>query len=345
MKNQQLKIIRPVLELMERMSRGEVPFEEGSGKGAGDARESAAPVMLDRQRLTHLRVETRKLLVAVRSRLAETMTERECYLALFPIVVCIDELVQTRYAGVDQSSWPLLQGEFFKVDQGGELFYASVDDILDAGGHSTLIYEIFYFCLALGFKGKLLGDEDRIASYMKRLAAQLPAATFGAEAPSTLVSGAVKPVISPWWFYLGAALIVAAFYLLFSMLADEPDDIFPPEPSARREPASPAFPGPTVATACPAPHIPTAPAALVPDPAGGEPEEPAAQEEEPEGDEEVEPDGYAADRADPAVDEDEEMPPDQQSEPEGGEQATAPLPPGQAERCEAQSDHDPDTEG
>ena len=234
MNNPQLEALHPILETIERMSRGVSPFE------APGIPQRERRATLDSQEMTRLRVELRKELIKLRNELGESLAERECYLLLFPVVVCIDELVQTRYTGVGQE-WPLLQQEFFKVDQGGELFYQTVDQVLDGGAHSPIVYEVFFFCLAVGFKGKLAGDEERIAGYIRRLGSRFTVTPFRVDEQEGVASGTVKPVFSRWWLYLAAALAIALFYVVLITATSEPE--LPDLAPAAQEKAAAVPPG------------------------------------------------------------------------------------------------------
>src|SRR5687768_17448604 len=69
--------------------------------------------------LVEVRSKLRNKLDLLKAQLAENLTEREVFLVLFPLVVLFDELVQNRFiAGGGQGSWPPLQSELFKIDDG-----------------------------------------------------------------------------------------------------------------------------------------------------------------------------------------------------------------------------------
>jgi type IV/VI secretion system ImpK/VasF family protein len=228
MKNPQRNAVYAILETMERISRGADVGATPSSGHAEAAKESrprppVREVLVDREHLLRLRNEVRRELMSLRAELGQMLTERECYLALFPVVVCLDELVQTRYSSSDQTSWSMLQKEFFNVDQGGELFYATLDDVLDSGPRSSIIIEIFYFCLSVGFRGKYSGDEDKVASYMRKLRSKFEEAAAHA-APEAEETPAAAGIIRPmrthvWWYYVASAIAVLLVYFALRSLA------------------------------------------------------------------------------------------------------------------------------
>jgi type IV/VI secretion system ImpK/VasF family protein len=225
MSNQQRNVLFPIFETMDRLSRGSGASDTvvtAGGRKEPRQRGGSGPVLADREDLTSLRGDLRKQLLALRAELGQMVTERECYLVLFPIVLCLDEIIQTRYMNVEMS-WPLLQREFFQVDKGGELFYETLDELLDGAHRSPVILEVFYFCLSIGFKGKYNGDEERIAAYMRKMRTQFEAAGFpSTETEEPTVTGLIKPTGRCWWYYAVSAGLIGLLYLLFhSLAADE----------------------------------------------------------------------------------------------------------------------------
>ena len=111
-----------------------------------------------------LRAELRKRLVQLRLKLAENLTEREAYYALFPVVIYVDELVQSVFEGKARLYRPLQQ-ELFEIDNGGEAFYSVADTLLRKAETLPLIFEVFYFCLSDGFRGMYVQEPARIEEY------------------------------------------------------------------------------------------------------------------------------------------------------------------------------------
>lgn len=180
--------------------------------------------------LARLRLDLRKQLTALKGELSTQLTERESYLALFAVVVHLDELVQTTYIGDNHLSWPSLQKEFFDTDKGGDLFYQALDDLLDGRQYAAVVYEVYYFCLRVGFRGRYVQDEDKVAQYMKKLAARVVGAPAGMdeieidleldkpEAAGRSVQR-LRLFGSELWYYLAAVAVIVAIYFVMSARA------------------------------------------------------------------------------------------------------------------------------
>jgi len=183
-------------------SYGETPTEEAS---------PAAGQCYD---VVGVRSEIRTRLDFLRVKLAETLTERDCYLVLFPIVAYFDEHVKTRYLDENQLSWPPLQKELFQIDEAGELFYETVDDLLRKPQTIPFIYEVYYFCLNQGFQGKYVDNPVKISEYMKKLREKIPVVDLSNAQTAAVETGQVKLVGSAAWYYLASAAVLVLCYLL-----------------------------------------------------------------------------------------------------------------------------------
>jgi type VI secretion system protein ImpK len=115
-------------------------------------------------------------------------------LAKYAIAAFVDETVLA-------SSWPLkdawadqpLQLQYFNDFSAGEEFYAKIDQL--RGAKKTSVLEVYYLCLALGFRGKyvdLQGMEKK-----KILIDTILREIRGADAPAGAAPAA--PSLSPAW--------------------------------------------------------------------------------------------------------------------------------------------------
>ena len=170
--------------------------------------------------LIAIRAEIRKELDFIRVKLAEQLTERDCYLVIFPIVAYFDEYVQISYLDENQMSWPPLQKELFEIDDAGELFYETVDDILRKPQTVPFVYEVFYFCLNKGFKGRYVDNPVKIQEYLKKLEAKIPVEVPVGDQPAVEPSERMKSVSSPAWYYAAAAALLIACYFLLRVSAN-----------------------------------------------------------------------------------------------------------------------------
>ena len=178
MKNEQWEAIHALFEKMEQLcgplESETVPAKSKGEKGVKARTEEIRPAGVESFDIVGVRAEIRKQLDILRVKLAEQLTERDCYLVVFPIVAYFDEHIKTYYLAEKQLSWPPLQKELFQIDEAGELFYETVDDLLRKPQTIPFIYEVYYFCLSQGFQGKYADNPVKISEYMKKLREKIP---------------------------------------------------------------------------------------------------------------------------------------------------------------------------
>lgn len=175
--------------------------------------------------LVQARAQIRAAIDRLREALSLELSERDVYFVLFPIVAHFDELVQTRYVEPTQvGGWPPLQRELFDTDEAGELFYTTLDDILMKSQTLPLIFEVYYFCLSDGFRGRFVDAPSKRQEFMERLRGKIPRASVEPEAPpSSLGEDCLTPLPqprSPIWYYAGAGVLVVLFYFLLRAVAE-----------------------------------------------------------------------------------------------------------------------------
>ena len=127
-------------------------------------------VVLNEVDLEQLRAEIRAQLDGTREALSNQFSERTVYRLLFGFTVFFDECVLTSRADA-HLKWQTLQSELYETDEGGLLFYETIDELLE-DEHPSFVDEAFYFCLRLGFLGKLAGQPKRVNAYMNALSAR-----------------------------------------------------------------------------------------------------------------------------------------------------------------------------
>ena len=128
--------------------------------------------------------------------------------------------MQVQFLDVNQAAWPPLQKELFQVDDAGDMFYESLEEILSKPQTLPFIYEVYYFCLNYGFKGRYNDNALKINEYMKKLKAKIAAAIPENLAAEPERPGRFKRIGSRTWYSLAAAVVVGVFYFAFSIIAD-----------------------------------------------------------------------------------------------------------------------------
>ena len=167
------------------------------------------------EKLVATRKELRGRLMQLKTIMADHLSEREVYLSLFPIVVYIDEAIQTEVFQVSQQQWALLQKELFEVEDGGVLFYDSLDDALRQPETLPFILEIFYLCLNSGFKGKYADNPARIESFKQTISYRIPVSEKGDAQLEYKTPLMIHSRIASPWYYVAAVVAAMIIYAVF----------------------------------------------------------------------------------------------------------------------------------
>ena len=227
MKNEQWEAIHTLFEKMAQLcgplESETIPAKSKGEEGVKARAEEVPPAGVESFDIVGVRAEIRKQLDILRVKLAEQLTERDCYLVVFPIVAYFDEHIKTYYLAEKQLSWPPLQKELFQVDEAGELFYETVDDLLRKPQTIPFIYEVYYFCLSQGFQGKYADNPVKISEYMKKLREKIPVVDLSSMQTAAEETGQVKLIGSALWYYLASAAVLVLFYLVLVVLSQYSD--------------------------------------------------------------------------------------------------------------------------
>lgn len=167
--------------------------------------------------LVALRSGIRERLQWLKGELAEVLTEHELHYVLLPLVIYIDELVTSITRG-EASRWEPLQSELYDVENGGELFYALMQDHLRKSDTHPFVFQIFYFCLSDGFVGAAERDLRKIEQCKSLLAARIPLAPAPA-GPDQVREQPIELVGFPYRYYAWAAVAMIASWAALSFAA------------------------------------------------------------------------------------------------------------------------------
>jgi len=135
-------------------------------------------------------------------------------LTLFAVVAYIDEIMQRHVLETGQGTWAPLQKDFYGAYNAGELFYETIDKVIDDEQVPPIVAQVFYFILKLGFHGKFRDSKTHIEKYIDILKAKIPVAT-----PSKVVdhsnphAAQAKAKIKKWHYYASASALAACFLL------------------------------------------------------------------------------------------------------------------------------------
>jgi type VI secretion system protein ImpK len=146
--------------------------------------------------------------------------------AKYAICAFIDEMILTSSWGL-KDSWAdkPLQLAYFNEFSAGEEFYNKVDTL--RGGKNNTVLEVFYLCLALGFRGKyvdLQGMEKKkvlMDTMLRELRGTAPAPGSAGLSPGWQPPDALPGIVKqfPAWFVATACvLVVILMFILLSTL-------------------------------------------------------------------------------------------------------------------------------
>jgi len=166
--------------------------------------------------IVRFRSDVRTQLDFLRAKLAEYYKERDCYLIIFPIVVHFDELVQMKYFNYkyNKGNWPPIQKELFQIDNGGILLYETLDELLIKPQTPPFVFEVYYFCLNNGFRGKYIDNPVKIEEYKKKLRKKISPNKLENIQVLSEETSKIKEISSPAKYYILVVLTIALFYLL-----------------------------------------------------------------------------------------------------------------------------------
>lgn len=168
--------------------------------------------------LEWLNGEVLRLLLELKKRLEALIADDIVLLMLSPLVLLSDEIILTRLPARLNRTWPLLQKVVLERDDGGQLFYRRLEELLLDARCPKEVLQVYYYCLKAGFQGRYAGDPPGHAEIVERLRLRLPTA------PSLLsdpIEGLPQPrVIRRFpWLYYAIALMVAFFLWPFAKWA------------------------------------------------------------------------------------------------------------------------------
>jgi len=213
--------------LLRNLAAARVSIAAPAAESRGDAREARSSELArdlafceahaTGPNLVALREAIRERLQWLKGELAVVLTEHELHYVLLPIVIYIDELVTSITRG-EASRWEPLQSELYDVENGGELFYALIEDHLRKSDTHPFVFQIFYFCLSDGFVGAAERDLRKIEQCKQALAARIPLAA-PAPGPEQIREQSIELVRFPFRYYAWAAVAMVASWAALSFAA------------------------------------------------------------------------------------------------------------------------------
>jgi type IV/VI secretion system ImpK/VasF family protein len=109
--------------------------------------------------------------------LEQKLDKNHASLILFALVASIDEDMQRVDYSHPKVRWNPLQKDFQGSYTGGEVFFNTIDHILDNPKVPSIVYEVFYFMLKRGFQGKYRESKTQLLKYIDLLKQKIPVNT------------------------------------------------------------------------------------------------------------------------------------------------------------------------
>ena len=164
--------------------------------------------------IVKLRAELRDALRRMESRLGSELGKAHVQNILHPIVIHADEQLSVATLGRAEA-WAPLQLELFKHNNGGEIFYQLLDDLMKQPDTPNIVLASFYYCLRDGFRGETVDHPSRNDDYQQELSRRL--VVEGDLRPRHEAdAGIVELYEFPWRYYLwGLGLVVGTALLLW----------------------------------------------------------------------------------------------------------------------------------
>lgn len=138
-------------------------------------------------------------------------------LIIFAIVAAVDEKMQSYDYNESRVKWAPLQKDFYSAFNAGEIFFKSLDEILDDPNIPNIVYQVFYSMLKRGFQGKYRESKTQIAKYLDMLKDKIPTSshTHKKETPHATTFKQKEGFLKKWHYYcFSGALCIALFAAL-----------------------------------------------------------------------------------------------------------------------------------
>lgn len=147
----------------------------------------------------------------VKSSLEQRMDRHHASLIIFAIVAGIDEKMQGYDYETSKVRWAPLQKDFYAAYTAGEIFYKSLDEILDDPNIPNIVFQVYYTILKRGFQGKYRESKTQIAKYLDMLKDKIPVSSVNIKkAEAQLAVTKTKQTKFKAWHYYGMSFACAA---------------------------------------------------------------------------------------------------------------------------------------
>lgn len=144
-------------------------------------------------------------------------------LVIFAIVASMDEKMQSFDFNSPKVRWAPLQKDFYAAYTAGEVFFKSIDEILEDPNTPNVVFQVYYYMLKRGFQGKYQDSKTQISKYLDMLRDKIPVAVTTASKQEALMEGPRKKELLRVWHYCAlSTLLITAVYFSFLLISNLP---------------------------------------------------------------------------------------------------------------------------
>lgn len=158
----------------------------------------------------------------LRISLEQVLDKQSASQILFAIVAYFDEEIQRFLVEKGQGNWVPLQKDLYGAYNAGNLYYETIDKIIEDPLVPEIVYRVFYFILKKGFLGKYRDAKTHVKKYIEILKGKISVTTpthLQKELKSNPLQ--MKKKIKPWHFYFltsfATCVLVVLLYMTSSM--------------------------------------------------------------------------------------------------------------------------------
>lgn len=164
--------------------------------------------------ITSARENINQHIEQLRLSLEQSLDTNFVSLILFATVAYIDEEIQRCLLEKGQANWVPLQKDFYGAYNAGNLYFETIDKIIEDPQTPVIVFKVFYFFLKKGFLGKYRDSKTHIAKYLDILKEKIPIETPLQAQDSPIPQPiSIKKKIKSWNYYSGAAFVSLVFFL------------------------------------------------------------------------------------------------------------------------------------
>lgn len=188
---------------LNELDKEKVAFEKGS---------------MNPEEMENSRTKMMNTLENLKYGLEQRMDKYQASLILFPIVAATDEKMRVfDYNTSNKVIWSPLQKDFFSSYNAGEIFFKSLDDILDDPNVPNIVFQVYFAMLKRGFQGKYKDSKTQIAKYLDMLKDKIPVfAQSKKKITAPLPKETQKKTWIKKWHCYGLSFVL--FFLTFGFL-------------------------------------------------------------------------------------------------------------------------------